>query len=213
MGDRIFYVYEHWRPDTGVCFYVGKGKGKRAWDMKKMRNCHHKAITSKLTSLGYCVDVRIIQMNMAEDIAFALEIERIAFYGQENLSNMTSGGDGLKSPSDETRAKISASQKKRYRDNPDAIARMSEQRMGKVATVATREKISLASRGRSHSPETIEKMKVAAKLRGISRITREAQRKAVTGRKRAPFSEETIAKMKIAAKRREEVKRLARESA
>lgn len=30
-----FYVYEHWRPDTGVCFYVGKGKEKRAWDMKR----------------------------------------------------------------------------------------------------------------------------------------------------------------------------------
>ena len=21
-----FYVYEHWHPDTGVCFYVGKGR-------------------------------------------------------------------------------------------------------------------------------------------------------------------------------------------
>ena len=21
-----FYVYEHWRLDTGVCFYVGKGR-------------------------------------------------------------------------------------------------------------------------------------------------------------------------------------------
>ena len=28
----IFYVYEHWRPDKNVCFYVGKGKGKRAVD-------------------------------------------------------------------------------------------------------------------------------------------------------------------------------------
>jgi len=22
-----FYVYEHWRSDTGACFYVGKGRG------------------------------------------------------------------------------------------------------------------------------------------------------------------------------------------
>ena len=25
-----YYVYEHWRPDKDVCFYVGKGKGGRA---------------------------------------------------------------------------------------------------------------------------------------------------------------------------------------
>ena len=24
-GLEIFYVYEHWRPDKSVCFYVGKG--------------------------------------------------------------------------------------------------------------------------------------------------------------------------------------------
>ena len=47
MTTNIFYVYEHVRPDTGVCFYVGKGKGKRAWNMKD-RNAHHRAIQSKL---------------------------------------------------------------------------------------------------------------------------------------------------------------------
>lgn len=26
----IFYVYEHWRPDKDVCFYVGKGSKGRA---------------------------------------------------------------------------------------------------------------------------------------------------------------------------------------
>jgi hypothetical protein len=27
-------VYEHWRPDTGEIFYVGKGKGRRAFELK-----------------------------------------------------------------------------------------------------------------------------------------------------------------------------------
>ena len=29
-----FYVYEHWRRDTRVCFYVGKGSGPRAYVMR-----------------------------------------------------------------------------------------------------------------------------------------------------------------------------------
>ena len=30
MGPSDFYVYEHWRPDLNVPFYVGKGKNGRA---------------------------------------------------------------------------------------------------------------------------------------------------------------------------------------
>lgn len=29
MSIDTFYVYEHWRPDKGECFYVGKGKKHR----------------------------------------------------------------------------------------------------------------------------------------------------------------------------------------
>jgi hypothetical protein len=28
-ADKIFYVYQHLRADSGEVFYVGKGKGKR----------------------------------------------------------------------------------------------------------------------------------------------------------------------------------------
>ena len=59
----MFYVYEHWRPDTNVCFYVGKGKGNRAWAMNR-RNKHHKSVQSKLTSLGLSVYVKIIIENI-----------------------------------------------------------------------------------------------------------------------------------------------------
>lgn len=204
-----FYVYEHWRPDTGICFYVGKGRGKRAWDMKMMRNRHHMAITSKLTSMGFCVDVRIICKNMSEEDAFKLEIERISIYGIDNLSNMTLGGDGLRSPSKEVREKMSKSQKERF-SRPEEIIKIKFRNKNRIASVETRKKLSIASTGRKHSLFTIEKMKKAAKIRGISKFTRDAQRIAVTGKKRAPFSEETIRKMSDAAKIREHRKRLAR---
>jgi len=33
----MYYVYEHWRPDKDICFYVGKGKGSRANSWKKIK--------------------------------------------------------------------------------------------------------------------------------------------------------------------------------
>ena len=211
--ERCFYVYEHWRPDTGVCFYVGKGKGKRAWDMKNMRNRHHMSVVSKLVSMGFCVDVKIVQKDLDEDDAFNAEIDLISHYGIENLTNMTAGGDGLRSPSAETRARISISQKKRFRDNPEELIRMSEQRKGRKFSAETRKKLSQAGIGRFHTEDARKRISVARKAAGIPQHVREAQRKAVTGKKRAPFSEETIAKMRIAARKREETKRALREIA
>src|SRR5216684_887328 len=107
MSKNAFYVYEHWRPDTGVCFYVGKGKGRRAWDLKNMRNRYFKAVVSKLTAAGLVIDVRIIVRDVSAEAALALEISRIAFYGRKNLTNMTHGGDGLFNPSEDVRQRIS----------------------------------------------------------------------------------------------------------
>jgi len=208
---NIFYIYEHWRPDTGTCFYVGKGKDKRAWNMKSMRNRHHMAITSKLTAMGFCVDVRIICKDMSEEDAFKLEIERIALYGVENLSNMTSGGDGLKNPSKETREKISKSQKARFQ-KPGVKERMSQINKGRVTSNETKAKLSAVGKGRRHTSDTKEKMKNSAKIRGISQVTREAQKLAVTGKKRPPFTEETRKRMSEASKIREQRRRLARAS-
>lgn len=211
IENHIFYVYEHWRPDTGTCFYVGKGKDKRAWDMKNMRNRHHMAITSKLTSLGFCVDVRIVVDQISEETALNLEIDRIAMYGMENLSNMTSGGDGLRNPSKETREKISQSQKARFA-KPGARDAVSRQNKGRVTSEETKLKLAITSKGHRHSVETIEKMKVAAKVRGVSDITRNANKIALTGKKRAPFTEETRKKMSDASKIREQNRREARAS-
>lgn len=167
----MFYVYEHWRPDINICFYVGKGKNKRAWDLKNMRNRHFKAVVAKLISLGLAVDVRIISDNLKEEDAFQLEIERIAFYGMKNLTNMTSGGDGLKNPTDETRKKISDAHKKRFED-PKERQKMSLIKKGTKASEETKAKISFAGKLRRATPETKLNMSIAAKKRGISHDTR-----------------------------------------
>lgn len=90
-----FYVYEHWRPDKDVCFYVGKGAGPRA-NMMARRNPHHKAVQKKLHKLGFAVEVRIVSSSMSEDDAFTLEIERIIFWRTAGikLTNKSDGGEG-----------------------------------------------------------------------------------------------------------------------
>ena len=91
----VFYVYEHWRPDRDECFYVGKGKGGRAYKMRD-RNLHHRAIVKKLSDLGMMVEVRMVASGIAESEAFRIEQERIAFWRAAgiDLANKTNGGEG-----------------------------------------------------------------------------------------------------------------------
>ena len=91
-----FYVYEHWRLDRDECFYVGKGKGSRAYSMKN-RNRHHQAICAKLNRIGSAFEVRIVASGLSEQESFELECERIAFWRSFgcDLTNLTDGGEGV----------------------------------------------------------------------------------------------------------------------
>lgn len=112
-----YYVYEHWRLDRDECFYVGKGKGNRAYQMRD-RNRHHKAIMAKLSREGFAVEVKIVASGLTEQESFNLEIERIAFWRQEgvDLANITIGGEGASGlkHSDETKRLWSEQRKGRH---------------------------------------------------------------------------------------------------
>jgi len=151
-----FYVYEHWRPDTNTCFYVGKGSKDRAWNMKK-RNLYHKAIQSKLTAMGLSVDVRIVVSNLTEETAFMVEKDKIAFYGRETLSNMTDGGEGVSNPSNEYIEKLVARAVgnknmlgKKHSD--ETKRRISEKKMGHFVSLESRDKMGAANRGKKRGP-------------------------------------------------------------
>lgn len=115
----IYYVYEHWRLDTKTCFYVGKGKGKRAYD-KTDRNDHWRNTVKKLESEGFEYAVILVSENLSEETAFLLEMARIAFWrsGGSNLVNKTDGGDQppINYASPEYSAKLSAAQKLLWSD-------------------------------------------------------------------------------------------------
>lgn len=85
-----YYVYIHTRTDSNKVFYVGKGKGSRAWDNKN-RNTHWNNIVRKH---GY--EVEICQDNLSESDSFLLEMWLIAKFRNEGLKlcNLTYGGEG-----------------------------------------------------------------------------------------------------------------------
>lgn len=169
--DAVFYVYEHWRPDTDVCFYVGKGMRRRAWDLKFNRNPRHLAIVSKLTSMGLAVDIRIIARDLDEATAFEQERARISEY--EDLTNSTYGGAGMTGfvHSEETR---------RY---------WSETRKGRRMSEEAKAKISAALKGRKKSPEHAAKVGAASAAGRVrngykpTEITLAKKRASMLGRK------------------------------
>jgi hypothetical protein len=105
IEDREYCVYEHIRLDNDTCFYVGKGRKKRAYNTK--RNEHHDRVVNKVG-----MRVNILYDNLSEDEAYKLEHETIMDYvfnkgygidiiGYNNrsdepghLTNHTFGGDG-----------------------------------------------------------------------------------------------------------------------
>lgn len=132
----LFYVYEHWRPDKKVCFYVGKGKGKRAFDSLR-RGSHHKNLVAKLAQSGLLFEVRFVAIYLTENAAFDMEIERIAYWRGLGVAlvNKTNGGDGPSGyiQSDEHRRKKTAAVKA-HRQTPEGKALLA--RMLAAAVVA-----------------------------------------------------------------------------
>jgi len=109
---NIYYVYEHWRPDTKSCFYVGLGKGYRSGTLRG-RNPHHANVFKKLLNIGLSVEVKRIYENLTRAEAVSKEIERISFWRSlgVRLTNMTDGGDGIHNVAASSRERISSALK------------------------------------------------------------------------------------------------------
>ena len=168
----MFYVYEHWRPDTKTCFYVGKGHGRRSHDMCRGRNRHHRFVQKKLKEAGLHIDVRVVYLAFDEAAALHAEMELIKFWraAGAKLVNYTDGGDGTtglkhtdewkKAASErmktriisaETRAKISAAHKGH------------KYNLGKRRSLEAIAKTSAANRGLKRSPEYCAKLSIRMK--------------------------------------------------
>jgi hypothetical protein len=88
-----YYVYVHKRATNGTPFYVGKGKGRRAWDRSKS-DCRSDHWINCALKNGVIVDV--ICDGMDEKSAYKMEADVISSFRSEciDLVNQSEGGIG-----------------------------------------------------------------------------------------------------------------------
>jgi group I intron endonuclease len=151
IGGFLFYVYQHRKADSREIFYVGKGKGSRAFQFGKTQRSRYWINIVKKHGLI----VEILKNFSSESDAFEFEKQAIAILRESGtaLVNILEGGQGF------CGGKHSDEFKERHRqlmlkNNPFKGQKHSQETLQKM-----REK-KLGKRF-SHSEETKEKMRNA----------------------------------------------------
>lgn len=193
-----FYVYEHWRPDTGICFYVGKGQGRRAHYFHRKRNAHYMGIVAKLLDQGLQIEVHMVATDLSERAAYSFEKKRIAFWlaAGIKLANQSPGGRGGASGikrSVESRAKQSATVSGRKLAGEN-LARL----VAHNKSPEKREIVRLTHTGRKRPAETRSRIGAAHKILWSDPAYRAKQTASMQAGRPAQVSEETRAKMRVA---------------
>ena len=143
-------LYRHIRFDKNEPFYIGIGTNEKRMISKKSRNVYWENITKKTDWIA-----EIILDNLTWEEACEKEIEFIKLYGRKDLGlgtlcNMTDGGEGFLSLSDECKNKQKQNTIKAW--------------TGRKHTDEVKEKIKLSSignknmLGKKHSIETRKKI-------------------------------------------------------
>ena len=153
-----YYVYEHYRPGVGLPFYVGAGRGRRAYAVSS-RSARYRELLGDLKR----VDVRFVAEGLSEAAASALEIGRIAYWRRRGavLANTNTHDSGKRALSEAGRAAIVATHTGRVPTDEDR-AKRSAKLKGRVMSDETRARMSAAKKGKKQSPEMI-----AARVAGM----------------------------------------------
>jgi len=169
-----YYVYLYLRKKDLSPYYVGKGKGRRAWD-----NSHHVKVPTDMDR------IIIIEHSLTNAAACFIEKVHIRMWGRVDLGtgilrNMTIGGDGVSG----------------YKHRPETLEKMRQSMLGRKQSPEHSEKISKSLRGKSKSnppwnkglklpPQTAEanaKRRAALQGRQLSEETKEKMSQASIGK-------------------------------
>lgn len=218
-----YYVYAYIRNKSsktgksGTPYYIGKGKGNRAWESHKRTN--NRNLKPKDHSL-----IIVLESNLTELGAIALERRYIQWYGRKDLGtgilqNRTNGGEGVSgyNHTETTKNKIRKAVIKRMenQDNRDKLRKSNYNRapvseetrqklrqanIGREITLEARQKIKAANTGKTHSKET--KLKMSKSQRNRAPLTEETRIKLKNAQLGKTHSEESKAKMSRSQKAR-----------
>lgn len=175
MANSEFYTYVHRKADTGEVFYVGKGKGQRAYT-KFNRTKYWAHVVAK-----HGLIVEIVANWVHEHEALANEVALIAEYRTTGirLVNLTDGGEGASGQvfTAERRKKMSAAM------------------LGKQIPVDVRLKISATLMGRKMPRRSVEHQEKLAAARRGKPLSEEHKKKISESRKNYVCSIETRKKI------------------
>jgi len=170
MNALKFYVYAYLR-DDGTPYYIGKGHGKRAWNK-------HIGITVPTNN-----KIILLESNLTEVGAFALERRYIRWYGRKDLGsgilrNLTDGGDGATGKRGPQKAPRS----------PEHIAKLAAAAKERMSDPAKRKQISMSLKGFVFSEE--RKAKLRGRIQSEETVAKRINKN--TGKKRSPEQVERI---------------------
>jgi len=153
MADRIlpqdFYVYAHRKASTNEIFYIGKGRGNRAWRINGRGKCWANIVKKHGLKIDILVD------GLQEWAAFEFEREFISLYGRKDMGygkliNLTCGGEGVTGlvASEQTKKRMSEAQKGTKKTQQHRLA-MSVSRRGKPLSEKNKKGLSKAKKGKN----------------------------------------------------------------
>ena len=149
MNEKRFYIYGLFYEDengNNVCFYIGKGTGrrhKRHLQESRLKRCSNTYKVNKVRKLrrnGKEPFSKIVKDKLTEEKAFELEqklLDRSNIF--EAVTNLRKGGNGGNIHSEETKKKMSA-----------AHSRENHAMYGKTHTEEAKKKMSESRSGENH---------------------------------------------------------------